>query len=318
MNSKPESNLSNTNNQNKTETEPVMLEGVASNEAYNNLSDSDADERFEMLCADLSKSSPTLSIQWADKLLDRVDNEEISIQEACCKIEEVINSRKNLGGSAKIEKGKNSAIYEKLRDDMHIIDEVILLSESMPPNFLGNGAVAEVYQLANRKGVCAKIVKDFDKYKEGNTIHQEAKFLEKLNGFEVDGVRSPELVCTVSTINTYAILMEELDAVNFRRVLEGHDKLPESFDFNTYFSKLRNYLNNLHEKGIYHQDFVLRNMMIDNKTGDPYVIDFGKAENKDDLMGERFHELEPIKISKDMAGLESAIAEVKQEILNTN
>ena len=47
---------------------------------------------------------------------------------------------------------------------------------------------------------------------------------------------------------------------------------------NELFEKLSTFIDKLHtERGIYHRDLFSRNILIDNETGNPIVIDFGDA-----------------------------------------
>ena len=110
--------------------------------------------------------------------------------------------------------------------------------------------------------------------------------IRKLN---VEGVRSPEPYFAFSSLRFDGFVMEHLDALNFRRILEGQttegmkDELPESFDVDQYFGRLRGYVSEMHARGIMHNDLHLRNMMIDRRTGLPRLIDFGKAKLEQDL-----------------------------------
>jgi len=169
----------------------------------------------------------------------------------------------------------------------------LISSVSDSQEFLGNGAVAEVFHVKGYEDFCVKKVSNFDMYHEynfkgnkvQNSLEEEAEFLLELKKFEVNGVRTPKPYFYVSKGDFIGYVMEELKAVNFSRVIEGFDKLPENFDLNNYFKKLGNYLEKLHkEKGILHKDIALRNLMIDRETGDPKVIDFGRSKRRADYL----------------------------------
>ncbi len=122
-------------------------------------------------------------------------------------------------------------------------------------------------------------------YAKGNDIHRERRITEMLDGFEVAGVRTPKPLYSFSTHTITGMVMEELDAVNFQRVVEGQttagveDELPPNFDLEDYFSRLKEYLAHLHEKGIYHGDIALRNLMIGDwciKVWDFNVVNLGE------------------------------------------
>lgn len=255
----------------------------------------------------------TLAQQWIKNIWDeQVEEDEISEQEAFEQLKQVIHKRGAVKRKpTKIENQAEDSLTERERE---LVVSDIVLSQSMPDLFLGNGSVANVYVMASAQQACVKIVHSNERYQEGNSIWQEAKFLEALKDFEVAGVRSPHLKNMVYHVNTTAIIMERLNAVNCSRVVEEKDELPERFDVDDFFDRLKVYLRALHEKGIYHNDFYLRNIMIDVVSGLPYVIDFGKAVFRNDILGERFHMEEEIFIRRDLAGLENAKARMKQWI----
>lgn len=154
--------------------------------------------------------------------------------------------------------------------------------------FLGKGATGAVFTLRTsvqdrRHMVCAKVVHDTQQYAQGVTVHKELGFLDRLRGVEVRGVRTPTPLFSFSGKDLTGLAMEHLDAVNFERVLQGEtteavaDVLPEGFDVDEYFDSLRAYVEEMHHRGIIHNDFYLRNMMIDRGSGLPRVIDFGRS-----------------------------------------
>lgn len=154
-----------------------------------------------------------------------------------------------------------------------------------PDAFLGNGSVAEVYTL-RRPGsnLCIKWITDYARYAEGVLTSKELEFLDVLRNLKVEGVRTPKPFFAFSTLRMDGIVMEQLNATNFRRVIEKQttegipDELPPGFDVQRYFGALERYVKEMHKLGIYHGDLHLRNMMIDRQTGLPYLIDFGKSK----------------------------------------
>ena len=170
----------------------------------------------------------------------------------------------------------------------------IQFAMSVPEKFLGNGATAEVFTLRRHPDVlneliCAKVIRDYSRYAEGLSTTSEMSVLASVRNLIVEGVRSPVPLFAFSSMRLNGFVMEHLDAVNFRRILEGQttegfkDELPERFDLDEYFGRLRAYVKELHGQGIMHNDLHLRNMMIDRRTGLPRVIDFGKAVLERDL-----------------------------------
>lgn len=112
-----------------------------------------------------------------------------------------------------------------------------------------------------------------------NTIEEEGIFLEELENFKINDVFTPKPAFYIETHDFRGIGREQLDAVNFIRVLEGHDEFPANFDLDDYFDRLEKYFRAMHkEKGILHKDVALRNFMIDRETGNPRLIDFGRSK----------------------------------------
>ncbi len=188
---------------------------------------------------------------------------------------------------------------------------------------LGNGAVAEVFYLRGiyKSDCCVKIVYNEKMYAEGNSLEKEHGFLQKLQDVEVDGVRTPKPFYSFSNLKMKGLVMEELDAFNFRRIIDGFttagikDELPSDFDLDGYFSKLKKYFNHLHSLGIYHGDIALRNLMVNRKTGLPVVIDFGKARLASEL--DKTNLNLPDYAKSDLAALDSAKAEAKEWFAKT-
>ena len=179
-------------------------------------------------------------------------------------------------------------------EDIEMMLTEIRLAMSYPERFLGNGATASVATLRNSPErndlmVCAKVVTDYGRYQESMRVGDEMEVLDALADLQVEGVRTPVPCFAFATMRLEGYVMEELDAVNFRRVLEGQttsglkDELPENFDLDDFFRRLEAYVTEMHKRGILHNDLHLRNMMIDRKTGHPRIIDFGKARRESEL-----------------------------------
>ncbi len=153
-------------------------------------------------------------------------------------------------------------------------------------SLLGEGGIAKVFDLGN--GYCLKLMPNRenspqrDLYKLGNTTQQEAKFLRELNDFEYQGVRTPKVTAYYVGRKGTAIIMETMDATNLQQALNGKEKFPENFNYEDFYGRLSEYVDQLHtKKGIAHGDLFARNVMIDRQTGRPVVIDFGRARHID-------------------------------------
>ena len=155
--------------------------------------------------------------------------------------------------------------------------------------FLGSGNTASVHTLktpgATNGWVCAKIITNRQRYKEGRSVMEEMGFLDRLSDLEAQGVRTPMPFFAFKTASMEGLVMEHLDACSLEHIINGQttenikDILPEQFDITMFFDRLRAYLSRMHERHIAHGDLHLGNIMIDRATGLPYIIDFGKARD---------------------------------------
>lgn len=206
-----------------------------------------------------------------------------------------------------------------LASDAREVVEEIYRAESNVEQFLGNGAVAEVYTLKlppSKEGwVCVKVVKNYERYAEGGLTTDEMRFLDTLHDLRVEGVRTPMPFFAFSSMRMDGIAMEHLDAFNMRRILEGQttegikDELPDRFSAKTFFERLRAYVKAMHKRGIVHNDLHLRNLMVDRTNGNPYVIDFGKAKDLRTL--DRTRDSERDWMERDFEALRLAEAELR-------
>jgi serine/threonine protein kinase len=152
-----------------------------------------------------------------------------------------------------------------------------------PENFIDKGGAGAVYKLP--AGMCMKVMEarhdspNSNIMKLGNTLEQEARFLERIEHFSFAGARTPEYLGYIRSKNFLAILMEELEAVNLQKVLNGEAALPPSFSFDRFFDALEQYMDHLNtDFHAVHGDLEPRNVMIDIKSGNPRIIDFGNAK----------------------------------------
>jgi len=175
--------------------------------------------------------------------------------------------------------------------------------------FLGSGFVGKVYSLASEPGFCVKEIYNEVGHAKENSVSQEAFFLNDLSNFTVAGVRTPYVKETISGGSLTAIVMEELDAVNFEIAARGKAPMPAGFEINDFFNRLKQYIKALHtEKSIAHRDLAPRNIMICNKTGRPFVIDFGKSEYLADSKNSN------MSMDKDWGGIEVSQSLMKKFI----
>lgn len=244
-----------------------------------------------------------------DDLIQAIyDSKTKTLEDACRELEILLQLRARssefLRANISINEKNKDVINTRLRM-IHDID----LSSANQELFLGSGNIARVYSLANQKGLCVKKIVNEISYSHENTVTREAEFMDTLSDFEVAGVRTPYVKETISGGGLTVIIMEELDAVNFESAANGKAPIPKNFDIDAFIDKLKQYINALHEKkGIAHKDLAPRNVMICNKTGNPFVIDFGKSEY---LSESKNSELSK---DKDVAGIEAIRALMKKSL----
>jgi len=152
--------------------------------------------------------------------------------------------------------------------------------------FIDKGGAAKVYELP--AGYCLKIIKDLNKKEDqkmflsGNTPHQEAMIQQQMNQTRFSGAtRAPAMFGVLNTEEsggTNAIIMERLNAINLQHVINGTAEIPDGFEIHPFFEDLEAYVKHMHKhEKIVHMDLYARNIMIDNETAMPRVIDFGNA-----------------------------------------
>lgn len=265
-----------------------LLESFADEDLVAN---ADSLERVAMLIDGLKKMDPESFDEVIVNIARRIKALAVqgggTVRDFANIVEDFVEHRKYLklllvvGLSEKEAKKMESCALEAIL----LFGRSIMQSVHKPENFLGNGAVAEVYSIDGDgyQDDCIKLIIHQDMYEEGNNVHEEARFLYDLNNFSVEGVRSPSFKQVLSGGDVVGIVMEKLNAVSLSLVKQGQQKLPECFDIDDFFSSLHSYITALHEeREVSHGDLALRNIMCDSETGKPYVIDFGKSINKRD------------------------------------
>jgi len=236
-----------------------------------------------------------------DDLIDAIyDSKTRTIADVCKELELIIELRAEateyLRAGISINE-KDSNVKKGRLNLVRDIDQSINNQELL----LGSGYVGKVYSLASEPNFCVKEIYNEVGYAKENSVSQEAFFLNDLSNFEVAGVRTPYVKETISGGGLTVIVMEELDAVNFEIAARGKAPIPEGFEMNDFFDRLKQYIEAMHtEKGIAHRDLAPRNIMICNKTGRPLVIDFGKSEYLADSKNS------DMAIGKDWGGIEAS------------
>jgi serine/threonine protein kinase len=199
----------------------------------------------------------------------------------------VEHERKHFPGKHALEFGFEDGLDDRRREYIACLERAV----NNPKNYIDSGGAGEVHTLGPGR-ICIKLMKErgdeilVDAYGQeihydlGNTPRTEAWFIEELSDFEVEGVRSPALVEYLEGPKYAAIVMERLEAINLQHVLNGTTLLPPNFEPEDFFERLESYIYELHDtKSLLHGDLEPRNVMIDLRTGNPRIIDFGRSMN---------------------------------------
>jgi len=183
----------------------------------------------------------------------------------------------NILGKEQIEKNIRRFCLEVLVDEQEI----------------GAGNFSHVFKDNKENGICYKRIKQGAEKKMNITANMEMKYMAEVHGIDED-IKTPyalgiaEVIMKNQETNqlalTKVIAMEHFDnATRLEDVLDPFKpefvkNFPSTFDHNEFFLKLERFIKKMHnEKGIYHRDLYARNIMIDNETGNPIVLDFGDA-----------------------------------------
>lgn len=73
------------------------------------------------------------------------------------------------------------------------------------------------------------------------------------------------------------LLMQTMNASSVEDILSKGLPLPSGFDYDAFCKNIEAYLADMHADKLYHRDLHAGNIMIDNETGDPVIIDFGRS-----------------------------------------
>lgn len=187
------------------------------------------------------------------------------------------------------EQLEKSLTVESIKENIsHFCENVIIQEQE-----IGFGNYSFVYQDTKDNGMCYKKFKPNAEARMNNTVARELSFMEKVYGLDAE-VKTPypmglaEVVIRNNENGTRflnkIIAMEYFEnSTRLEDVIEPKTEIlktdfPESFDKDIFFQKLNDYIEKMHNKlGIYHRDLFARNILINNTTGNPIVIDFGDA-----------------------------------------
>ncbi len=156
-----------------------------------------------------------------------------------------------------------------------------------PENYMDHGGAAVVFSI--NETICIKMILDKHNsenahlFNLGNTAEKEMRIQERLEKLSVAGVRCPKTILFLEGDKYHGIVMEKLDAVNLQKCLNGEQIFTSSFEGQEFLYDLEEYVYAMHDDyDVGHDDLYSRNVMIDNKTGKPIIIDFGRSKIKNE------------------------------------
>lgn len=158
-----------------------------------------------------------------------------------------------------------------------------------PDSYLDHGGAAVVFTV--NETICIKMIinrHDTDNasmFNLGNTAEAEMRFQESMSSIEVAGVRCPKPILYLHGKKHHGIIMEKVDAVNLQKCINKEQEFPELFNAEEFCFDLEEYIYEMNDThNLAHGDLYPRNVMIDKKTGKPIVIDFGRAQSKNEIL----------------------------------
>lgn len=172
---------------------------------------------------------------------------------------------------------ENRAITEKILADQE--NEIESIMDDIGKR-LGEGRTAKICFLNSKNKICLKIYKKPEQISEVDFYlppSQEQVFLNELQDIETRARVPKVYACFEANNGNSFLMMETLSAMSVDDVLQGREKLPVNFNLASFKKDLLDFVEYIHERGIYHRDMHEGNIMIDRETGQAYVIDFGAA-----------------------------------------
>lgn len=142
---------------------------------------------------------------------------------------------------------------------------------------MGEGYTAKVFTSSVDCECCFKIITDPAEYEKGNNVAEEMEFLDALNNLDAE-VKVPQPFYYYMSEETHLYVMEKLKAIGLDEIIAGTRELPANFNIDPFFKKLENFIHKMNQKQIYHRDLHEGNIMTDEATGDPRIIDFGHSK----------------------------------------
>jgi len=170
---------------------------------------------------------------------------------------------------------KNQEIIELLERDIKIIEGLL---ENIVTK-LGEGKTANAHFLDSNGRFCLKILKkpgEMSGVPFYNSLEIEMGILNELQELD-SNVRVPKPYLAGDFKGVKFLIMETLSAHSVADILEGRGHLPENFNIAAFYENLKDFVEKMHGRNVYHRDLHAGNIMINPETAEIYVIDFGAS-----------------------------------------
>ncbi len=238
----------------------------------NNLDKSDNQETEEIVNTLLQKLPKPLQETWEDKISN------MQPLDAVIKLEDFLQKR-----SEALNKTDRPSHVESKDNCPKAIANYLsrLESDKIHHIELGRGKSGKVISSINTPDTCYKILfnKDRQDVIHGeNDVAREADLQDEIAKLQTNDVIVPKVQCVIRYANLRAIMMQQLDAVSIKDVLGDKAILPKTFNIDSFFRKLETFVTKMHDNHYYHRDLHAGNIMVDKKTGNPCIIDFGLSK----------------------------------------
>jgi serine/threonine protein kinase len=154
--------------------------------------------------------------------------------------------------------------------------------------YLGKGQTAEVYLVGKLKKRAVKVMNSRTRVTGNpsvaftNTLHEESRLTDLVrNRFASDNISVPKQFVSIDyedgETRGSILIMEGIKGISIQEALDHPEKLPRTFDKESFCESLRDFVEKMNAAGIFHRDLHTENIMVDLETGKPWIIDFGLA-----------------------------------------
>ena len=162
-----------------------------------------------------------------------------------------------------------------------LIEKIYEIARS--ENSIGKGMTAEVFISKTNPDICYKIIHNDGDYKFRHSVYDEGEILAKAEKISRSlNIRVPKPHYSILAKGEHGdefevLVMDRLHSSSIKDILANDLDVPENFDFKEFTSTVELFFSKLHEQNIYHRDAHGGNIMLENETGTPCIIDFGAS-----------------------------------------